>query len=71
MGVQSLWTLLEPCGRRVNIEALTNKKLAVGWHPSPTLLHMICSAKQVPKIGEDFDVFIFLLGRDFEQRKES
>lgn len=30
MGVHGLWPLLEPVGRRVNIEALTNKKLAVG-----------------------------------------
>ena len=30
MGVQGLWVLLEPVGRRVNIEALTNKCLAVG-----------------------------------------
>lgn len=30
MGVQGLWVLLEPVGRRVNIEALTNKRLAVG-----------------------------------------
>ena len=30
MGVQGLWSLLEPVGRRVNIEALTNKRLAVG-----------------------------------------
>jgi DNA excision repair protein ERCC-5 len=30
MGVQSLWTLLEPVGRRINIEALANKRLAVG-----------------------------------------
>ncbi|KAL0021716.1 hypothetical protein WJX79_006455 [Trebouxia sp. C0005] len=29
MGVQGLWPLLEPVGRRVNIEALTNKRLAV------------------------------------------
>ncbi|KAK9904154.1 hypothetical protein WJX75_005482 [Coccomyxa subellipsoidea] len=29
MGVQGLWVLLEPVGRRVNIEALTNKRLAV------------------------------------------
>lgn len=71
MGVQSLWTLLEPCGRRVNIEALTNKKLAVGWHPFPTLLHMICSANHVPDIGEDYDVFIFSLGREFKKGKES
>ena len=30
MGVKGLWPLLEPVGRRVNIEALTNKRLAVG-----------------------------------------
>ena len=30
MGVQGLWVLLEPVGRRVNIEALTNKRLAIG-----------------------------------------
>ena len=30
MGVSGLWPLLEPVGRRVNIEALTNKRLAVG-----------------------------------------
>ncbi len=30
MGVHGLWPLLEPVGRRVNIEALTNKRLAVG-----------------------------------------
>ena len=30
MGVHSLWTLLEPVGRRVNIEAIQNKRLAVG-----------------------------------------
>ena len=32
MGVKGLWPLLEPVGRRVNIEALTNKRLAVGMH---------------------------------------
>lgn len=30
MGVSGLWTLLEPVGRRVNIEAIQNKRLAVG-----------------------------------------
>lgn len=30
MGVKDLWQLLEPVGRRINIEALTNKHLAVG-----------------------------------------
>ena len=29
MGVQGLWTLLEPVGKRVNVETLTNKKVAV------------------------------------------
>eukprot|EP00887_Chlorella_sp_A99_P002071 scaffold21.g2071.t1 len=29
MGVKSLWTLLEPVGRRINIEALRNKRMAV------------------------------------------
>uniref|UniRef100_A0A1D1ZZQ1 DNA repair protein UVH3 n=1 Tax=Auxenochlorella protothecoides TaxID=3075 RepID=A0A1D1ZZQ1_AUXPR len=34
MGVKKLWDLLEPCGRRISIEALTGKRLAVdasGW----------------------------------------
>ncbi len=30
MGVKGLWELLEPVGRRVNIETLTHKRLAVG-----------------------------------------
>lgn len=30
MGVHGLWQLLEPVGRRVNIEAIANKRLAVG-----------------------------------------
>lgn len=30
MGVTGLWELLEPVGRRVNIEAISNKRLAVG-----------------------------------------
>ncbi len=30
MGVKSLWQLLEPVGKRINIEALQGKKLAVG-----------------------------------------
>ena len=29
MGVQGLWTLLEPCGKRVNVEKLSNRKVAV------------------------------------------
>lgn len=38
MGVQGLWPLLEPVGRRVNIEALTNKRLAVGMYWSHTVV---------------------------------
>jgi DNA excision repair protein ERCC-5 len=30
MGVKSLWQLLEPVGKRINIEALQGKKLAIG-----------------------------------------
>lgn len=33
MGVKGLWELLEPVGRRVNIEAIANKRLAVGAGP--------------------------------------
>ena len=33
MGVKSLWQLLEPVGKRINIEALQGKKLAVGELP--------------------------------------
>ena len=29
MGVKGLWTLLEPCGRRIDVHALRGKKLAV------------------------------------------
>ncbi|EFN55033.1 hypothetical protein CHLNCDRAFT_15549, partial [Chlorella variabilis] len=29
MGVRGLWPLLEPVGRRISIEALRNKRLAV------------------------------------------
>ena len=37
MGVQGLWSLLEPVGRRVNIEAISGKKLAVGrWLDRPS-----------------------------------
>ena len=30
MGVTGLWPLLEPVGRRVNIETLAGKKVAIG-----------------------------------------
>ncbi len=40
MGVHGLWQLLEPVGRRVNIEAIANKRLAVGKRgPSRMWLH--------------------------------
>ena len=45
MGVTGLWQLLEPVGRRVNIEALTNKRLAVGeCHPGATTSGGVTSA---------------------------
>lgn len=30
MGVQGLWELLAPVGRRVSVETLANKRLAIG-----------------------------------------
>ena len=30
MGVTGLWPLLEPVGRRINVETLSNKRLAIG-----------------------------------------
>ncbi|RMZ55315.1 hypothetical protein APUTEX25_003453 [Auxenochlorella protothecoides] len=39
MGVKKLWDLLEPCGRRISIEALTGKRLAVD--ASGLLFHRI------------------------------
>ena len=30
MGVKGLWTLLEPVGRRIDVEAISSKRLAVG-----------------------------------------
>lgn len=45
MGVQGLWTLLEPVGRRVNIEALCHKLLAVGEHS--TVLMWVVSSIQL------------------------
>ena len=30
MGVTNLWALLEPCGRRIDVQALRGKRVAVG-----------------------------------------
>jgi len=30
MGVTGLWSLAEPVGRRISVQALANKRLAVG-----------------------------------------
>lgn len=43
MGVKGLWQLLEPAGRRINIEALQNKKLAVGAQLHLTPLPLGCT----------------------------
>ena len=44
MGVKSLWQLLEPVGKRINIEALQGKKLAVGA--------LLCMS--IPRLEERF-----------------
>ncbi len=50
MGVKGLWELLEPIGRRVNIETLTHKRLAVGagWHPGHPGLPLLSPFQQTP-----------------------
>ena len=42
MGVQGLWSLLEPVGRRIQIEALSNKVVAVGRCP------VVCNIRVKP-----------------------
>lgn len=48
MGVKGLWPLLEPVGRRISIEALQNKRLAVGEWPSVPAV-CACSHTATPK----------------------
>jgi hypothetical protein len=43
MGVHGLWTLLEPVGRRIDIQAISNKRLAVGEYHSSTALAVLSS----------------------------
>ena len=60
MGVQGLWTLLEPVGRRVNIEAIANKRLAVG-RQGPTTLIRWGSAwllKMLPHVCRRFNMAV-------------
>lgn len=40
MGVHGLWELLAPVGRRVSVETLAGKKLAIGTpNPNPKLFN--------------------------------
>ena len=41
MGVQGLWELLAPVGRRVSVETLSGKKLAIGIHYSNPSLQVL------------------------------
>lgn len=41
MGVQGLWELLAPVGRRVSVEALANKTVAVGACPGGYALPLL------------------------------
>lgn len=41
MGVHGLWELLAPVGRRVSVETLAGKKLAIGNHQFLTLTILI------------------------------
>jgi DNA excision repair protein ERCC-5 len=42
MGVQGLWELLAPVGRRVSVETLANKRLAIGKQISGDQLQLYC-----------------------------
>lgn len=63
MGVQGLWPLLEPVGRRVNIEALTNKRLAVGvlCRTFRFLAVLVCAVMHKPVICRAADASIWLV----------
>ena len=45
MGVHGLWTLLEPVGRRIDIQAISNKRLAVGEYHASTALALLFSCR--------------------------
>ncbi len=44
MGVTQLWDLLAPVGRRINIEAIQNKRLAIGEIPCRLNRRAACKA---------------------------
>ena len=46
MGVSGLWTLLEPCGRRIDIKALRGKRLAIGTFLIWCIMYGSTSAKR-------------------------
>lgn len=51
MGVKGLWQLLEPAGRRINIEALQNKKLAVGAQLPLAMTAPCCHCRAHPPLS--------------------
>jgi hypothetical protein len=50
--VTGLWPLLEPCGRRINIEALRNKRLAVGELPKLNLVSQLVPASHISPLDK-------------------
>ena len=53
MGVKGLWPLLEPVGRRISIEALANKRLAVGKlsaHATRYVVTLLNSLRRLPRL---------------------
>lgn len=49
MGVSNLWTLLEPCGCRVHIQALRGRRVAVG--ANKFVVHYLKKLKNNPIRG--------------------
>jgi hypothetical protein len=68
MGVHGLWTLLEPVGRRIDIQAISNKRLAVGaW---PYLSVLLCGVEQAhwPAAGSSACIACRLQSRTWLRR---
>lgn len=55
MGVHGLWELLAPVGRRVSVETLAGKTLAVGTPSNPNTFFL-----SLPFHKQITDFFIFL-----------
>lgn len=48
MGVKRLWDLLEPCGHRISIEALSGRRYAVGTN----VILMVCFIYMDPSYSQ-------------------